>query len=428
MRRNRATKVTKSKESKVKATNEFSFDDLQKELKKIAPLGSTMDVSTFSEVSEYISTGNYILNACLTGSVFKGYPNNRSVCLAGPSGVGKTFLMLNAAAAAQRMGYYVAWYDSENAVDRELMEKFGLDTSKVWYEPCNTVEEFRTSTTNLTQRLIDAQRAGKTVPKVIAFLDSAGNLASAKEVSDAASGSDKADMTRAKKFKSIFRILMTKMAEVKIPLIFSNHVYNTQDFISQIKAGGGTGPEYAASIILILTKAKIGEKTKDDKGKKVTKQVGIVITAKPNKNRFAKPNAVKVHLRYDKGMNPYIGLEQFLGWDACGIGKGSIVDAATYKKLKDDKKKKSVEYADEATGEIFYYLPDDKAKTIAVKHLNREVSAAEFYSENTFSDEVLQQIDEVIKPIFNYGIDEELPDDELFDGSVDDDNDDSDED
>ena len=127
-------------------------------------------------------------------------------------------------------------------------------------------------------------------------------------------------------------------------------------------------------------------------------------------------------------MNPYIGLEQFLGWDACGIGKGSIVDAATYKKLKDDKKKKSVEYADEATGEIFYYLPDDKAKTIAVKHLNREVSAAEFYSENTFSDEVLQQIDEVIKPIFNYGIDEELPDDELFDGSVDDDNDDSDED
>lgn len=224
---------------KTKATNEFSFDDLNKELKKIAPLGSTLDVNEFSEISEYISTGSLILNACMTGSLRKGYPNNRAISLNGPSGVGKTFLMLNAARNFQERGYYIAWYDSENAVDRELMESFGVDPSKVWYEPSPSVEAFRTSATNLAQKLITAKRSGKQIPKIAVFLDSAGGLASEKEIRDAADGSNKADMTRAKMFKSIFRILMAQFAEIKAPFIFSNHTYQTQEMFSQMKAGGG---------------------------------------------------------------------------------------------------------------------------------------------------------------------------------------------
>ena len=67
--RTRGTSTTKTKKQReVKATKSkkkqeeefgFSFSDLNKELKKIAPLGSTMDVSEFSEISEYIHTGNY---------------------------------------------------------------------------------------------------------------------------------------------------------------------------------------------------------------------------------------------------------------------------------------------------------------------------------------------------------------------------------
>ena len=49
----------------------FSFDDLNAELKEINPLGSVMEVSTFSEVTEWIDTGNYHLNACVSGSLFK---------------------------------------------------------------------------------------------------------------------------------------------------------------------------------------------------------------------------------------------------------------------------------------------------------------------------------------------------------------------
>lgn len=69
-----------------KKNKEFSFDDINAELENLNPLGSVMEHSSFSEVTEWIDTGNYHLNACVSGSLFKGWPNNRSCSIAGPSG------------------------------------------------------------------------------------------------------------------------------------------------------------------------------------------------------------------------------------------------------------------------------------------------------------------------------------------------------
>lgn len=220
-------------------SKEFSFADLNKEMSKHSTYGDTLDKSTISEIDHFIPTGNYHLNACLTGSLFGGYPNNRAVALAGPSGTGKTYLTLNAVKQAQDLGYYIVYYDSENAVDRDLVEKFGIDSTKFRYEPCNTVQEFRSSVTALADTLIAQQNKGLAIPKVMIILDSAGNLATQKEIDDAKSGSDKADMTRSKLLKSTFRILMTKLGIVKVPFIFTNHTYQTQDLFSQTVSGGG---------------------------------------------------------------------------------------------------------------------------------------------------------------------------------------------
>jgi RecA/RadA recombinase len=221
------------------AKNKFTFDDLNAELAGLNPLGSVMDQSNFSEVTEWIHTGNYHLNACLSGSVWGGWPNNRSCSIAGPSGTGKTFLTLNSVREAINMGYYVIYYDSEAAVDKDQMKKFGIDISKVNYQPVNTVQAFRTSITTITQKMQEVKRKGGDVQKIMIILDSAGNLATAKEIDDATSGSEKADMTRSKILKSIFRIIMTPLADLKIPFLFTNHTYQTQDFISRQVAGGG---------------------------------------------------------------------------------------------------------------------------------------------------------------------------------------------
>jgi len=222
-----------------KNEKKYSFDDINAELSNLNPLGSVMEHSSFSEVTEWIDTGNYHLNACVSGSLFKGWPNNRSCSIAGPSGTGKTYLVLNSINRAIEMGYNVIFYDSEAAVDREIMKKFGIDTNKVNYQPVSTVQDFRTSITTITSRMQEAKRAGAELPKMMIILDSAGNLATAKEIEDAKSGSDKSDMTRSKVLKSIFRIIMTPLADLKVPFLFTNHTYQTQSFISQQVAGGG---------------------------------------------------------------------------------------------------------------------------------------------------------------------------------------------
>jgi len=138
---------------------------------------------------------------------------------------GKTYLILNAIKQAQKLGYSIIFYDSENAVDKHLVEKFGIDPKTFRYEPCNTVQEFRSSVTAITDVLIEQKKKGIKLPKIMVVLDSAGNLATQKEIDDAKTGSSKADMTRAKLLKSTFRIIMTQFGICKIPFLFTNHTY-----------------------------------------------------------------------------------------------------------------------------------------------------------------------------------------------------------
>jgi hypothetical protein len=588
---------------------------------------------------------------------------------------GKTYLLLNAIRNAIDMGYYIIFYDSENAVDKALMEKFDIDTSKVRYEPVSTIQEFRHHITSLIDQLVQKKREGIKIPKLFFALDSAGSLPSKKEVDDAISGSEKADMTRAKLTKSLFRIITVPLAEIKAPFVFTNHTYqclgkgaevllsdgsskeiqnikvgdivqtlngnkpvidtteyenvktytleledgtkltgtenhrflvkeewrkdtswkrldelkkndillkieanseytykrqkiksdlkiksikenikkefvydisvkdsehyilknglishNTQSFISLTKAGGGclipgskvimgdnshksiedirkgdkvmtlegskeildtwkfdkpvievefedgsvitcsedhrfftggdylnddnwlraknlvsgdeviqskylfkylnltklkdlnltklkvksvkklgitkvndltvkdtqhyitkngvinhnTGPEYSASIILFLGKAQLTEGSGKNKVKS-----GIIVKVAPNKNRFAKPNVVKTYIRYDSGMNPYVGLEEYFDWDTVGVSKGEM----------------------DKDGNINI---KQKCQSWVCKHLDEPIKKAkELYSDKVFTKEVLDAIDKRIQPIFNYGINDEIPDDIL---------------
>lgn len=66
----------------------FSFAALDKELSKIAGFetGSILSSNTFSEVDEWIPTGNYLLNAQISGTLFGGVPNSRSFGVMGDPG------------------------------------------------------------------------------------------------------------------------------------------------------------------------------------------------------------------------------------------------------------------------------------------------------------------------------------------------------
>lgn len=375
-----------------KKSGVFSINDLNKALSKNSKFGALLsEGGGTSQIGEYISTGNYLLNACMSGSLLKGIPNNRSICLSGESGVGKTYLLLNMCREAQKMGYFIIYYDSENAVDAELAGNFGIDLSLFRYEPVQTIQEFRSNVTNIIDTLIEQKEAGNEIPKLFIALDSAGNLASQKEVDDAKAYSDKADMSRAKMMKSLFRIMMSRLGIIGGSFVFTNHVYQTMDLYSQAVQSGGTGLVYGASIILNMTKAKL---------KEGTEQTGIVVTAKPQKNRFCVPTPVKFHISYQKGMNRYVGLQEYMSWDACGVGRGKFITAKEYSKLSESEKEKCRQHPMDPDK---YFLPSDAGRYICTDHQVEPFKWAEVCSKDVWTEDTIRRLDEnVIKGIFAY--------------------------
>jgi RecA/RadA recombinase len=384
----------------------FTFKDLDKAMSKVDRLGSIITENEFSKIGEWIPTGNYLLNAQISGSMFKGLPSNRGIVFAGESGTGKTFLILNAVREAQKMGYFIIYGDSETAVDEEVMTKFGIDPNMVRYQPLKTALGVRHFISNLCSTLREQKAKGMEVPKIMFVIDSLGNLATEKELADAQSGSDKRDMTKQQNLRSMFRVITTDLAEFKIPLVMSNHTYaSIGGYIPMQIVSGGGGAIYNASIILMLSKAQLkdGDKEAADAG---VAKTGIIVTSKPFKNRFAKPLPIKFHISFFKGMNPFVGLENYVTWENCGIGKGKLVEEiketpifeADGKTPKISRGKEKVEK--KKTGK-YVYEKDDSAKTFAVKHLGRTVKGSQLFSSEVFTQELLHKLDEdVIRPMF----------------------------
>jgi len=369
----------------------FSFNDLNKEMSKNSKWGGLMsDGAGVSAITEYIPVGNYICNACLTGSLFGGIPNNRSTCLSGESGVGKTYLLLNIAREAQKKNYFVIWYDSENAIEASQLKQFGVDPSMFRYEPVGTVQEFKTNITQTVELLIEKKESGMEIPKVLFILDSVGNLASAKEVSDALSGSDKADMTKAKQIRSIFRILMQKMGVIGGTFVFSNHVYAATDtYVPTSYQAGGKGLVYGSSCILNLSKAKLREGTDNT-------QTGIIVTAKPEKNRFCKPTTVKFYISFRTGMNPFVGLEDYISWERCGIDRGKFITESEALKSGEDYPKITTK-----DGEVKYFVQSDTGRNVCCDD-GTCLPWKQLFSPQVFSKSRLERLDKYIQEEFKY--------------------------
>ena len=389
-----------------KDSGEFSFDDLNKEMKKISSFGGIVSEGCISDIDEYVSVGNYICNAALTGSIFQGIPNNRITSLSGDPSTGKTYLCLNIAREAQKQGYYIYWYDTENTTDSYQLKKFGIDLDRIIYSPVGSVMEFKTSITNVLNTLISKKESGMKIPKILFVLDSLGMLSSEKEYNDALQGEDKVDLTRPKQLRSIFRIITQKLGIIGGTFVYTNHVYQTTDMYAQTKQNGGMGGMYSASIILNLSKAKLKEGSDNT-------QTGIIVTARPDKNRFVVPNTVKFYISYVNGMNKYVGLENYISWDRCGIDRGKFIDEKEYNKSPNEKYKR-VECKD---GTIKYFVQSDSGRNVCCDD-GTCLPWKKLFTSQVFTQERLERLDKYIQSEFKYADGVQVND--LFDEDVDD--------
>lgn len=177
---------------------------------------------------------------------------------------------------------------------------------------------------------------------------------------------------------------------------------------TQTMSGGG-GPLYCASTILMLSKAGLKDDNKSDQ-KEAEKagmtKTGILVTSKPLKSRFAKPIPVKFHISFYRGMNPYVGLEQYITWESCGIGVGKLQGEKEFKALTEKEQTAAKENGQVWTGEdgTFYFanLKDTlRNKEVIVKRENKTYPLAAMFTKQVITDEVLHDVDErIIKPLF----------------------------
>jgi RecA/RadA recombinase len=390
----------------ISAFNKFN-DLLEKKVK------SKVTLMGFSDIDEYIPTGNYLLNAQMSGSVFGGYPNTRSIGIAGDSGAGKTFLCLNAVRELQAKDYFVFYIDTEGAIDRSDYVKFGVDLDKLKYVRMGLISDVKFFVNDFIETM--KENPGL---KAAIFVDSVGMLDTDKSKRDMEAGKNASDMgLRSKEMRSLFKSFTLELSNLRVPFIFTNHTYASMDQYTPKGMSGGGGPEFSASIILMLSKGTLRDENKTT--------TGIIVRSKTRKNRLAKPIDIEFHISFHKGMNPYVGLEQFVSWDNCGVGRGNKLTEKEFSKLKADESSLCSKF--EVNGETFYFLPKKLGKNYIVRHNGDEVPVKEFFSARLFTDDVLKELDEkIIKPTFKFpetqdGIND-LENDELEELNADDEN------
>ena len=314
------------------------------------------------DVDSFIDTGSYSFNALLSGSIYGGLPNNRITAIAGEAATGKTFFALGVVKSFldKDPNAGVIYFESENAISKDMIESRGVDSSRIVVMPVATVQEFRAQSIKILEKYIEQPEASR--KPMMFVLDSLGMLSTTKEMEDTAAGKETRDMTRSQIVKSTFRVLTLKLGQAGVPMIMTNHTYDViGSMFPQKEMGGGSGLKYAASSIIYLGKRK----EKDG-----TEVVGNIIHCKNFKSRITKENAqIDVRLSYKQGLDRHYGLLE-LG-EECGV----------FKKVS-----------------TRYEMPD--GTKVFGKSINTE-------PEKYFTDDILGKIDEHTKKKFTYGQDED---------------------
>lgn len=206
-------------------------------VKKCDDSAELLSESKTAVIPDYISTGWYILNAAMTGSLFKGAPASRVVTLCGESGVGKSYLAVSICREAQKKGYTPIYMDSEGAIDTEFVERLGCDASNFIIKQVTTITEVSSFMANILKEANSVPVEER--PKIVFVLDSLGNLTSAKELNDTIEANQKRDMTKQQEVKALFRTNATALAKAGALFIVNSHVYKTQDLFAKTIVSGG---------------------------------------------------------------------------------------------------------------------------------------------------------------------------------------------
>lgn len=378
----------KSENIVIDDVSEKSIDDVLSIIDKINPDAANLSENSLSNVNDYIDTGNYSLNAIISGSVYGGVPVGRVCGFFGPPATGKTLIANKIVANAQKKGFRPVYFDSEQALDKQVAIRLGCDADKIKHVPVEIIEDCKNQ---IFQVLTKAIEMGLK-KKLIICIDSLGALNTNKELNDSLENKNAADMgLRAKQLKSMLLKLTYRAAKSETPIIFTNHIYdNPGDLYPSMvkKQAGGMGPLFIASLLVQLSSTNI--KSSEDKGEvgKLSDKVsGTNLRAFITKNRFVPPYLnTEMYLNFKSGLDRYSGLLEMAlntglierSGTTCSMGDVKLGYASSFEKdpefwengpleKLDNLLKKELTYSDESFSEVKKEL----------EHLEEEINDSE---------------------------------------------------
>jgi RecA/RadA recombinase len=309
------------------------YGKLTEMMAKADPDGSLLSDYN-SDTREFISTGSLILNAQISGSMFRGVPSNKIMTIAGDPKTGKSFIVYNTIANAQKMGYYCWLFETENAVDEDRLTNQGIDRNMLRISQPETVEDIIETLVQFTGQLLDIKRKDPNkVPKVLIAIDSLTALNSRKQYQDAEAKNIKSDMGGiAKSMHALYRMLAVRSGKLNMPVICTSHTWDKPIQGTPIRkktpSTQGSAALYMSSIVIMLSK-KIDKDSNREENKAgvITKlKKGIIVTSQIFESRYTRHIPVTFYLPFYRPINPYVGLQGFMSWQSCGIAKGKWDD------------------------------------------------------------------------------------------------------
>ena len=254
-----------------------------------------------TNVKDWVSTGNAMLDVAISNRPYGGLPVGRITEITGLEQSGKSLLSAHLLAETQKKGGVAVLIDTETAVSREFLEAIGVDVSKLLYVSVDTVEGIFEA----CETIIEQVRKGDKDRLVTIVVDSVAAASTHKEL-EADYGKDGYATDKAIIISKAMRKITNMIGRQKITLVFTNQLrqkMNAMAFSDPWTTSGGKALAFHASVRLRL-KGMGSIKGKDKNGNEHI--VGIKVRAQVIKNRMGPPlRSADFDIFFDRGIDNY---------------------------------------------------------------------------------------------------------------------------
>jgi recombination protein RecA len=300
-----------------------------------------------TNVKDWLSTGNALLDVAISNRPYGGLPVGRIAEITGLEQSGKSLLSTHLLAETQKKGGVAVLIDTETAVNREFLEAIGVDISKLLYVSVDTVEGIFEA----CETIIEKVRNGDKDRLVTIVVDSVAAASTKKEL-EADYDKDGYATDKAIIISKAMRKITNMIGRQSICLVFTNQLrqkMNAMAFSDPWTTSGGKALAFHASVRLRLKsmgQLKVGDKI-----------VGIKVRAQVIKNRLGPPlRHADFNILFDRG------IDNFNSWLLVMKDNKLVKQAGAW-----------YEYTDIDTGEIIKFQSKDFAEILKNEDLKDQI-------------------------------------------------------